>query len=111
MPLPTEFDKKLHCHTCKGKGCFIWEGQDQPPPECDRCNGTGEVLVYYETIVKELRYRNARDHDRMIHERDGLLDWIKENSTCKTCLGVPGKTWGGSNCKECGLVGTQPWPG
>ena len=105
-----KYDEDKHCPLCKGKGEFVWPNQNQDAP-CFQCQSTGELFAYLKVAVvslrKELEYLNKNKSD----EIERLDSWIQKISTCKSCKGNRHQTPGGCPCKECGLVGDQPWGG
>ena len=102
------YDRLVHCRTCKGEGCFIWPEQNIAPPVCDYCNGTGDIITYFETVIKDMKAYFAHERNDLQEERQELLDWIEKTSICSTCCGNRGNTIYSWPCKECGLTGRQP---
>jgi hypothetical protein len=96
------------CGMCKGEGGFEFtlpDGELRKTP-C-RCNGSGLEI---DNLRAKLRMNDIQI-SQVHKELKNVQKWIKENSTCKTCGGNQGKTWGSVPCEECGLIGNMPWPG
>lgn len=75
--------------------------------DCPSCDATGTLVGQLNVELRRVK-NELKDSYK---EQNKLLDWIKRSSTCKTCEGNQYKTFGGGNCKECGLEGKMPWGG
>jgi hypothetical protein len=102
------------CPRCFGSGKFNlgrWNDKEKKiEPNfipCISCGETGLLCEYQRRVVCSRNY----DAETLRSDKEMLLNWIKKNSTCKTCRGNQGSTPGGCPCEECGLIGTQPWGG
>jgi len=110
MKASAEYDEDKHCPVCKGEGKFVWPDQTKEFP-CGACKSTGELFAYLKREVIGLRAGFENLEKSKTEEINRLDSWIQEHSSCKTCKGNRHKTPGGCPCKECGLVGDQPWGG
>ena len=100
---PKTKDGQFGCLACRGTG-------ENPLPmggRCFCCNGSG-YMIDWVNFNKKAEIGQHNDTRKELRE---LKDWIKTTSKCSLCHGDSYKTFGGTPCKECGLIGSQPWGG
>jgi len=103
-------DGNFACTMCKGKREIhlkAWKNLPEETRMCIVCQGTGYLIEDVLLALGSERSTSAQYRG----EFETLRDWVRKNSTCKTCHGDQMKTMGGCPCKECGLEGRQPWGG
>lgn len=96
----------FQCDSCKGRGKNVWH-HNLEIMDCYYCSGSGSKV---EQLLKSIEYRKGEEKS-LREENRYLTDFIKSTSTCKTCGGDRGKTFGLGLCVECGIEGNCPWPG
>lgn len=107
---PKTSDGQFACLDCKGSGkiqLLAWKNLPEEIRPCYGCKGTGYYVEYLLLKIGCERGQSSQYKNSF----ETLKKWVEANSTCKTCHGCQGKTPGGTDCEECGLVGTQPWGG
>lgn len=92
------------CPMCEGKGEVFNPAGPNVKCICEDGTYIGHLLNW-EMMLLEIKI------ERLSEERNDLLFWIQQHNNCSTCHSDRSKTLGGIPCKECGLIGTQPWPG